>query len=404
MTIASFIPSVTGMNAMSHAQQTVAENIANMNTTGYKQNETLFYSLLGSSGLNVGSQSGLSSSRVSISGVDCYDRTNIGIEGTVKTTGNVFDVALNGNSNAFFTLDDGYGNIYYTRAGDFTKLTQDDITYLVSSGGLFVQGFEAIDNGNGGFSNTASDIVINAPQTIPQKETTQASIIANVPANDVDKSVYSIRIYSDNYDGANLNMVLNKIDGRENSWALSFELEDGTAVGNTTEIIFNTDGKIKTPENIETSITWNDGSTSNVSIDISKLTQYGESSQVTKIEQNGFPSGNLLSVGFDDDGVLRGYYSNDNDIAIAKLAITGFTAPENLTPFNNTLFEANGETGNSYFVDPDGIVVAESLESSSVDIEKEFSQMIIVQRAYSLNAQSFTVNDEMLSLLIDLKS
>lgn len=404
MTIASFIPSVSGMNAMSHAQQTVAENIANMNTTGYKQNETLFYSLLGSSGLNVGSQSGLSSSRVSISGVDCYDRTNIGIEGTIKTTGNVFDVALNGNSNAFFTLDDGYGNLYYTRAGDFTKLTQDDVTYLVSSGGLFVQGFAAIDNGNGGFSNTASNIIIDAPQTIPQKETTQASIIANVPANDVDKSVYSIRIYSNNYDGANLNMVLNKIEGRENSWALSFELEDGTAVGNATEIIFNTDGTIKTPENIETTISWNDGSTSSVNIDISELTQYGESSQVTKIEQNGFPSGNLLSVGFDDNGVLRGYYSNDNDIAIAKLAITGFTAPENLTPFNNTLFEANGETGDSYFVDPDEIVVAQSLESSSVDIEKEFSQMIIIQRAYSLNAQSFTVNNEMLSLLVDLKS
>lgn len=404
MTLASFIPSVTGMNAMSHAQQTVAENIANMNTTGYKQNETLFYSLLGSSGLNVGTQSGLSSSRVSIDGVGCYDRTNIGIEGTLQNTGNVFDVALNGNSNAFFTLDDGYGNIYYTRAGDFTKLTQNDVTYLVSSSGLFVQGFQAIDNGDGGFSTTASDIVVDAPQTIPQKETTQASIIANVPANDVDKSVYSIRIYSNNYDGANLNMVLEKIEGRENSWALSFELEDGTAVGNTTEVIFNTDGTIKTPENIDVAIAWNDGSTSNVNVDISKMTQYGESSQVTKIEQNGFPSGNLLSVGFDDEGVLRAYYSNDNDIAIAQLAITGFTAPENLTPYNNTLFEANGETGNSYYVDPDGIVVAESLENSSVDIEKEFSQMIIVQRAYSLNAQSFTVNDEMLSVLIDLKS
>ena len=269
---------------------------------------------------------------------------------------------------------------------------------------MFVQGFQAIDNGDGGFSTTASDIVVDAPQTIPQKETTQASIIANVPANDVDKSVYSIRIYSNNYDGANLNMVLEKIEGRENSWALSFELEDGTAVGNTTEVIFNTDGTIKTPENIDVAIAWNDGSTSNVNVDISKMTQYGESSQVTKIEQNGFPSGNLLSVGFDDEGVLRAYYSNDNDIAIAQLAITGFTAPENLTPYNNTLFEANGETGNSYYVDPDGIVVAESLENSSVDIEKEFSQMIIVQRAYSLNAQSFTVNDEMLSVLIDLKS
>lgn len=401
MTIASFIPSVTGMEAMSHAQETVASNIANMNTTGYKQNETLFYSLLGSEGVNSGAQSGLNSSRVDITGVGYYDRTNIGIEGVVSATGNNFDVAINGNSNAFFTLDDGFGNIYYTRAGDFLRLTQNGITYLVSSGGLFVQGFAATDDG---FSSTLSDVTIDAPQTIPQKETTEASIIANVPANDVDRSVYSIRIYSENYDGANLNMVLEKAEGKENTWNLSFEMEDGTAVGNSTEVIFNTDGTIKTPQNVTTAITWDDGSTSSVDIDISAMTQYGESSQVTKIDQNGFPSGNLESLTIDDDGVLRAYYTNGSDVNIAKLALTGFTAPENLTPYNNTLFEANGETGNSYYVDPDGILVPQSLESSTVNLEEEFSQMIVLQRAYSLNAQSFTVNNEMLSVLVDLVS
>ena len=403
MTIASFIPSVTGMSAMSHAQQTVAENIANMNTTGYKQNETLFYSLLGSSGLNAGAQSGLNSSRTAIDGVGYYDRTNISIEGSVQSTGNVFNLAINGNSNAFFSLNDGYGNIYYTRAGDFNKLSQDDVTYLVSQSGLYVQGFASI-NGEDQFATTPSDIIIDAPQTIPQKETTQASIIANVPAKDVDSSVYSVRIYSQNYDGANLNMVFNKIEGQENSWNVSFELEDGTAVGSTTEVVFNTDGTIKTPENIDVAITWDDGSTSNVNIDISKMTQYGESSQITNIQQNGFPSGNLVSIGFEKDGVLRAYYSNDSEVSIAKIALTSFAAPENLTPINNTLFEANGETGETYFTEADGVIVPESLESSSVNLEEEFSRMIVVQRAYSLNAQSFIVNNEMLSVLVDLKS
>ena len=401
MTIACFIPSVTGMEAMSHAQQTVAENIANMNTTGYKQNETLFYTLLGSEGVNAGAQSGLHSSRVDITGVNYYDRTNIGIEGNVQSTGNGFDVAISGNSNAFFTLDDGYGNLYYTRAGDFSRLTQNGVTYLVSSGGLYVQGFAATEDG---FSQTLSDIVIEAPETIPQKETTEASIIANVPAKDVDRSVYSIRIYSENYDGANLNMILEKIDGRDNSWNLSFELEDGTAVGDSNEIIFNTDGTVKTPQNITASIAWNDGSSSSVNIDISAMTQYGESSQITQIQQNGFPSGNLTSLGFDDDGVLRAQYSNGSDVDIAKLAITGFTAPENLLPYNNTMFEANGETGESYYVEPEGIITPQSIEAAAVNLEEEFSQMIVVQRAYSLNAQSFTVNNEMLSVLVDLVS
>lgn len=403
MTIASFIPSVTGMDAMSHAQQTVSENIANIRTTGYKKNETLFYTLLGSSGLNAGSQSGLHSSRTSISGVGYYDRTNIDIEGLVAPTGNTLDVALHGNSNAFFELNDGYGNLYYTRAGDFTRLTQDGVTYLVAQNGMYVQGFDSTD-GKDNFSNVPSNIIIDAPVTIPQKETTEASVIANVPANDVDKSVYSIRIYSDNYDGANLNMIFKKIEGKQNTWDLSFELEDGTAVGSATEVVFNTDGSIKTPENVNVNISWADGSASSVSVDISKMTQLGKTTEITKIEQNGFPSGNFTSIAFDRDGILRAHYDNGHDVTIAKLAVAGFTAPENLTPYNNTLFEANGETGEQYFVDTAGLITPESLENSAVDLAEEFSRMILVQRAYSLNVQSFTVNDEMLSLLVDLKS
>ncbi len=403
MALASFIPSVTGLNAMSTAQQSVAENIANMNTTGYKQNQTLFYTLLGSSGLGVGSQSGLHSSRTSITGVGAYNRTNIDAEGIVKATGNTLDVAISGNSNAFFKLDDGYGNVYYSRAGDFKRSAQDGKAYLVSSGGLYVQGFAAI-NGEDEFSNTASNIIIDAPNVVPQKETTKASIIANVPANDVDSSIYNIHIYSKNYDGSNLSFVFKKIEGQENSWNISFDLEDGTASSAVTEVIFNTDGTIKTPENLDVAIAWDDGSSSNVNIDISKMTQYGESSVVTNIQQNGFPSGNLIAIRFDDNGILRAQYSNDSEVTIAKLAISGFTAPENLTPFNSTLFEANGEVGNEYYVDTSDIISTESLESSTVNLEEEFSRMIVVQRAYSLNAQSLTVNDEMLSLLIDLKS
>lgn len=403
MTLANFIPSVSGLNAMSTAQQSVAENIVNMNTVGYKQQQTLFYTLLGSSGMNAGSQSGLHSSRADITGVDAYNRTNIDIEGLAKATGNTFDVAISGNSNAFFKLNDGYGNYFYSRAGDFKKLAQNGNVYLVSSGGLFVQGF-ASTNGENEFSNTVSDIIIDAPNTIPQKATTKASILANVPAKDIDSSIYNVLIYSDNYDGSNLSLVFKRIEGQHNAWSLSFELEDGTAVGDFDTVIFNTDGTIASPKNVNVSLKWDDGSTSNIDIDISEMTQLGINSAVTNIQQNGFPSGTLVALGFNDDGILSAKYSNDNEISIAKLAVAGFVAPENLTPYNTTLFEANGEVGNEYYVDTQGLIVPESIEASTVNLEEEFARMITVQRAYSLNAQSLTVNDEMLSLLIDLKS
>lgn len=403
MTLANFIPSVSGLHAMSTAQESVAENIVNMNTTGYKQRQTLFYTLLGSSGINAGAQSGLHSSRVDITGVDAYNRTIMNVEGITKTTGNYFDVAIKGNTNAFFKLSDGYGNYFYTRAGDFKKLAQDGKAYLVSSGGLYVQGFESINHENE-FSNTLSDIVIEAPNTIPQKETTKAEIVANVPAYGVDSSIYNVLIYSDNYDGANLSLVFKRIEGQNNAWNLSFNLENGKAVADETQVIFDTDGKIISPENLDVSLNWNDGSTSNIKIDISGMTQLGGNSIVTSIQQNGFPSGNLIRLEFNKDGILSAKYSNDRDLTIAKLAVSGFTAPENLDPYNNTLFEANGEVGNEFYVDTQGLIAPESLESSTVNLEEEFARMITVQRAYSLNSQSFTVNDEMISLLVDLKS
>src|SRR5574344_1057621 len=123
MALSLFTPSVTGMYAQTHALSTVAENIANVSTTGYKSQETMFYSLLGSQPVVKGAAASvLASSRVDIAGVGYYDRTNILQNGTVSSTGQAFDAAIT-ESNAFFTLKDSGGQLFYTRAGDFKTQT-----------------------------------------------------------------------------------------------------------------------------------------------------------------------------------------------------------------------------------------------------------------------------------------
>ena len=403
MTIASFIPSVTGLNAMSHSLNTVSDNIVNMNTTGYKQKETLFNTMLGNKGFNYGSQSGLHSSRVAITGVNTWDRDNILQQGLIANTGKVFDVAISDNQNAFFTVTDEAGNIFYTRAGDFSKITDNGVTYLQTNGGLHVLGFKSISGGDE-FSAAPSDIIIDAPENIAQRATTKVKLLANVPADGVASSIYTIGIYADNYDGADLNMVFTAEEDKENAWLLSLGLQEGTASADVSEVIFNPDGTLRSPQVINATINWDDGSASNVAIDISEMTQFASSSQVVKIEQDGAPSASLIGLTFDTDGVLKALYSGSLPYNIAKLAVTGFTAPENLDPFNTTLYTSNAEVGNSFYVDTTELIVPNSIERSTVDLAEEFSKMIVTQRAYSLNAQSFTVNDEMLSLLIDLKS
>ena len=145
MALSLFMPSTTGMEAQSHALEQVATNIANMNTVGYKSNETMFYSLLGSNPVVKSTNTGLTSSRADIQGVGYYDRTNVLDSGVVVSTGNNFDVAISGNDNAFFTLKDAYNNVYYSRAGDFGVQTENGVTYLVNGNGLKVQGFPSIE-------------------------------------------------------------------------------------------------------------------------------------------------------------------------------------------------------------------------------------------------------------------
>ena len=190
MALSIFFPSVTGLDAQSNALGTVSDNIANMRTTGYKSAETMFYTLLGSQPSVKSNASGLHSSRVDVHGVGDYTRYNILKSGLISTTGNVFDVALQ-QSNAFFMVDDGYGNTYYTRAGNFDTLDVDGTTYLIGNNGYVVQGFKATENG--GFASEVSNIDFNPLDVMPSVPTSEMEVTANVPADGVEKSAYSSR-------------------------------------------------------------------------------------------------------------------------------------------------------------------------------------------------------------------
>ena len=150
-------------------------------------------------------------------------------------------------------------------------------------------------------------------------------------------------------------------------------------------------------------INWDDGDTNNIHLDISNMTQLAGSQGTTYVKQDGAEAGHFMKSFIDKDGIVKAYYSNGDTYNFAKLTLVGFSAPENMTPYEGTMFEANGTTGNSFYVD-NGILVPQSLESSAVNIEEEFSNMIMIQRAYSSNAQTFTTANEMLELLVDLKT
>ena len=403
MALSSFLPSSSGLAAQSHALGQVSTNIANMNTTGYRSNQTMFHTLLGSSPIVKGNNSGISSSRTDTAGLNCYDRTNILKPGEIEMTGNGYDVAIDGISNAFFMVKDPANNTYYSRAGDFSTRTENGITYLVNSSGFKVQGFTST-NGGDEFGIATEDIVIKHPESVPPTPTQNLSVTANVPASGVDTSSYTMTIYATTHDGENLHMHFDKIEGKNNAWELSFDVEGGTATGSVKEVIFNGYGEVVSPKVLDVAINWDDGDTNNIHLNISTMTQLAGGPGLTFVEQDGATGGMFVESHIDKDGVVKASYSNGETHSYGKLALISFTSPENLTPINGTLFEANAETGETHYLTQKDPLKPQSLEMSAVDVEKEFSNMIIIQRAYSMNTQSFTANNEMLELLVDLKS
>lgn len=408
MALSIFTPSVSGMEAQSHAIGTSSTNLANIRTVGYKSTSTMFYTLLGSRPLVQSNGSGNASSRADVDGVGYYDRTDITRNGIVTPTGKSFDVAINGNSNAFFALKDSGGNTYYSRAGDFSTRTEGGVTYVVNNSGYKLQGFPA--TGNGTFSGSLSDLIVQYPDKVPSTPTSKVEVTANVPASGVDTSSYGITVYGPNNDGKTMNMVFNKVEGQNNAWDLDFNIDGGTVTtAGPIEAIFDSNGKLLSPKEFNVTVTWDDGSTNNIAMDISHMTQLAGGSGTTNISQDGNKSGDFVKSYIDNGGVLKALYSNGDTRDCGKIALVGFESPDNLIPVSGTMFEASNDTGATHYVmGPDtnnkNILVPEAVEASNVNVEQEFSNLIVIQRAYTLNSNAFTVADEMTSTAINLKA
>ena len=406
MALASFTPSVTGLSAQSQALSTVSTNIANISTVGYRSVETMFQTLLGHTPSTGNTQVGNASSRVGINGVTAYDRTLISQQGVVAATGGNYDVAIDVN-NGFFQVEDASGDIYYTRAGNFTTRTQAATTYLIANNGYFVNGFKA--EPSGGFAGNAAPIVFDAPDIAPSVPTSEVAITGNVPAIGVDRASYAFQVYGANNDGNVVNLVLKKDENINNIWHASYTMTNGTVTADPADIVFDSNGTLVSPQTLSLTVTADNGDVNNVTLDISKMTQYAGDESIIDITQDGAPSSSLSKTFIDTYGVLQAQYSDGRRINIAKLAVVAFQSPENLIQQSGTMFEASNDTGESrYIIGPDtvtsSVLTSQAVESSPVSIEEEFSNMIIIQRAYTLNTTSFTTNNEMLQNAIDILS
>lgn len=160
-------------------------------------------------------------------------------------------------------------------------------------------------------------------------------------------------------------------------------------------------------------VTWPNGSTVNITYNFASadgifdgITQVGGNSTASATDQNGFGSGNLLSIAVNPDGAIMGQYSNGELREISAIQIASFANPEGLEKERDGMYVASANSGlpvlGRGMSGRAGSVVSGALEASNVDISKEITQMIIAQRGFQVNARAITVSNDILEEISNL--
>jgi len=419
---------VSGLRAEGDAIGVVGDNIANVNTVGFKSQRAVFEDVLGHSIL-AGTSSALPGS-----GVRVGDVQQLFTQGSLSNTGVSTDVALNGDGFLVVggTVDGITGN-FYTRAG---QLTIDPKGDLVNQQGLNVQGYLA--NADGTLEASVKDLAVPTASLAPLP-TGNIQITANLdprePVSTFDpnnpaatsNSSTSITVFDSLGTARTLDIYFNNTGGNlytYNVVADGADIAGGTPgvtnVIGTGTLAFTSDGALQTATTPPLAINFAGGATANQNINLNfgkditsggtgldGTTQFSSASAVSSQSQDGFASGEFSGLSIDGTGLVQGLYTNGQKIAIGQLAIAKFRSNDGLGRAGQNLWIETRDSGTAALgaagAGGRASVSGAALESSNVDLGEEFVGLIQHQRSFSANSRTITTADEMLQELINIK-
>jgi len=409
----SFYTAITGLNGNQQWLNVISDNIANVNTIGFKSERVTFEDLVAHSLTTFANNT---PKNTEIGGGSFIALTVKDFsQGSFMNTNSPTDLALDGEG--FFMVKDNQGTVYYTRAGQFRLDANGD---LVNVDGMKLQGWTLDNNGNivGALDK------INVPYAINPTITTKINLVE--PTNlDSRSNVISASFVPTDSNTFNYVNSMTVYDSLGNPHTLSFyfqktnESSSGSTwnvsvyqdnnltspVGSST-LNFDTNGNLTSGSPFTLSLTLSNGATSpqSISVDVSKIKQVA-SDFIFYANQDGFAKGDLLGVAVTEDGIVKGMYSNGNVKNIARLAVATFKDKEMLVRKGNNLYLPNTQTFTP-IITPGGIlskVRSGFLELSNVDISREFINLITAQRAYQANARVITTDDQILQEAMNIK-
>ncbi|NLY91228.1 MAG: flagellar hook protein FlgE [Firmicutes bacterium] len=405
----SMFAGVSGLRNHQTRMDVIGNNIANVNTIGYKTSrvtfaDTLSQTIRGATAPQ-NNRGGVNPQQVGL-GVTLSSIDVIHTPGNPQSTGVNTDLAIQGNG--FFVLSDG-SQEYYTRAGNFSR---DPSGRLVYSNGLQLQGWMLDDNGQIIGELTGITLPINS--TIAPKNTGNVYFSGNLhPSadNDTNPTVVSSNIeVVDSLGRTHLIEITftqspDPLSPREWTWGAIDS--NGTTI-DSGNLEFDAVGQIT--GNSTFPITWTPSggaNTLNFNLDFSQLTQYVAVQSSVAYNQDGYEMGYMDSFKIDSAGKVIGIYSNGLTKEIAQIAVANFPNPAGLEKMGETMFRKTSNSGTAQYNIPgvggSGTISPGSLEMSNVDLSQEFTDMIVTQRGFQANSRIITTSDEMLQELVNLK-
>lgn len=457
----SMFSGVSGLRAHQTRMDVIGNNVANVNTIGFKSGRVTFQEIFSQTLRGAGApdsatgRGGTNPMQVGLGlGIGSVD--TIITRGSLQRTDNPTDLSIEGDG--FFIIKGGSSDMFrFTRAGNFGV---DKLGNLVSGNGMNVYGWQKYDvksDGTVEFNtemeiepiNLYSDDYNLNKRMIAAKATQNAVFAGNLDASkpalgialgdigtppDTPQFKVPITVYDSLGNSYEVNVDFSKcfIDSTTdpNNPVTSWYWEIGNPAGiNSTDpsnnpargyIKFDKDGKIINNDPDPTFSTTptvrfipaadSTGTDPfDVKFDFAKLTMYAADSSVKPTNIDGYPTGNLVTFNIGSDGILTGIYSNGQQQPLGMVALASFDNPAGLQKVGDNMFIPTTNSGdfNGKGLKPGservGMVNPGTIEMSNVDLSREFTDMIVTQRGFQANSRIITTSDEMLQELVNLK-
>lgn len=420
----SMFSAISGLRAHQTKMDTVANNIANVNTVGFKTQNTVFETTL-TQVLRSGrgpdaTEGGTNPAQVGLGVKLAAITTDFG-QGKTQNTGRALDFMIQGDG---FFVTENQGQQLYTRAGSFTF---DGAGKLITADGNRVQGWMADAAGKIDTGGTLEDLQVQYGAALPPRATTSVTMSRNVLVDATAAAgTHTVVAKSTVYNAAGVEQRLNltwtqqTVDNTtgDSTWSLTIGNEDGTTTptpqsydvkftagkdpvfqaAGTTPAAYGTAHTLAVPG-------W--GSATGATFDFTQVTSQAAGTAIAAVDQDGFTAGSLSSFALAEDGTITGVYTNNERRAIGKLALATFDNPSGLINMGNTSYAIGDNSGVALIgaagTGSLGTLTSGALEMSNVDLSEEFTGLIIAQRGFQANSKVITASDELLQDLVNLK-